>query len=66
MNNQKILEIKQLKKSFAGLDQPVLDNINKEKYTFYQLDLNKDSNEILELIDTFVNLVIKTDATSTA
>ena len=28
MNNQKILEIKQLKKSFAGLDQPVLDNIN--------------------------------------
>ncbi len=28
MNNQIILEIKQLKKSFSGLDQPVLNNIN--------------------------------------
>ncbi len=28
MNNQIILEIKKLKKSFSGLDQPVLNNIN--------------------------------------
>ena len=28
MNNQIILEIKQLKKSFSGLDQPILNNIN--------------------------------------
>ena len=37
----------------SALFLPILNNINKEKYTFYQLDLNKDSNEILELIDTF-------------
>ena len=28
MNNQIILEIKKIKKSFSGLDQPVLNNIN--------------------------------------
>ena len=28
MNNQIILKIKKLKKSFSGLDQPVLNNIN--------------------------------------
>ena len=37
----------------SALFLPILNNLKKEKYTFYQLDLNKDSNEILELIDTF-------------
>ena len=47
MNNQKILEIKQLKKSFAGLDQPVLDNINLNIDNNNQ---NSDNAKIKKLI----------------
>ena len=40
-------------KESSALFLPILDNLNKEKYTFYLLDLNKDFNDILDLIDTF-------------